>query len=75
MQVRISEAQIECFSNATTIYLADRKEPWYRLDFWDADLEIFLVLCNNWLADNNQAPLPKDIFEACIRAGVQPRFV
>ncbi|KAM0156044.1 hypothetical protein ACHAPG_005554 [Botrytis cinerea] len=75
MQVRISEAQTECFSNATTIYLADRKEPWYRLDFWDADLDIFLVLCNNWLADNNQAPLPKDIFEACIRAGVQPRFV
>ncbi|KAK6610112.1 hypothetical protein H4I95_03171 [Botrytis cinerea] len=52
-----------------------KKEPWYRLDFWDADLDIFLVLCNNWLADNNQAPLPKDIFEACIRAGVQPRFV
>ncbi|TEY83158.1 hypothetical protein BOTCAL_0025g00170 [Botryotinia calthae] len=75
MQVRISEAQTECFSNATMIYLADRKEPWYRLDFWDADLEIFLVLCNNWLAHNNQAPLPRDVFEASIRAGVQPRFV
>ncbi|KAF5874365.1 uncharacterized protein Bfra_004370 [Botrytis fragariae] len=75
MQVRVSGAQVECFSSATRIYLADRKEPWYRLDFWDADLEIFLVLCNNWMADNNQAPLPRDIFEACIRAGIQPRFV
>ncbi|TGO58654.1 hypothetical protein BOTNAR_0177g00160 [Botryotinia narcissicola] len=75
LQVRTSEAQTECFSNATRIYLADRKEPWYRLDFWDADLEIFLVLCNNWLADNDQAPLPRNAFEACIQAGIQPRFV
>ncbi|KAF7872441.1 hypothetical protein EAF04_003362 [Stromatinia cepivora] len=76
VQVNISRAQAECFFNASQIYLVDRKEPWYRLDFWDADVEIFRTLCNNWLADNNRGdPLPRNVFEACIHAGVQPRFV
>ncbi|APA05643.1 hypothetical protein sscle_01g004130 [Sclerotinia sclerotiorum 1980 UF-70] len=76
VQVNISRAQAECFFNASVIYLTDRKEPWYRLDFWDADVEIFRTLCNNWLVANNRGdPLPKDIFEACIHARVQPRFV
>ncbi|KAI9647260.1 hypothetical protein NHQ30_003643 [Ciborinia camelliae] len=76
VQVTVSKAQAECFSNATRDYLADRKEPWYRTDFWDADMEIFRTLCNKWLVDNHQGyPLPRDVFEACIQAGVQPRFV
>ncbi|CAD6443668.1 867892e6-dbc8-46d5-bfbf-774fe39b6e0c-CDS [Sclerotinia trifoliorum] len=53
VQVNISGEQAESFFNASMIYLTDRKEPWYRLDFWDAD-HVYepgcsLDLCKFWI--------------------------
>ncbi|ESZ98553.1 hypothetical protein SBOR_1085 [Sclerotinia borealis F-4128] len=76
VNVAVSKIQEVCFFHATENYLVERKAPWHRTDFWDADVEIFRALCNNWLIENRRgAPLEKDVFEACIQAGVQPRFV
>ena len=76
MNVAVSKIQEASFFRATKHHLAKRIYPFYRTDFWDADLENFRHICNNWLRDNGHAdPLPRDVFEACIEAGVQPRFV